>query len=80
MSTKFSMQCGYGKIARIIPHGIGINAYSEVKVVDKVPQTTACLVNETTFGNEECSNAMDQTLIHEKFLRHCKGNDHCFFD
>jgi len=52
MSTgSVSLQCAYGNIARIIPNGIGFNSNKLVKVVDEVPQITACLVNETSFGN-----------------------------
>ena len=75
------MGCTYGSIARIIPNGIGINAESEVKKDSKgVPQTTACVVNATTFNNKKCSDYMDHTLINEKFLKYCKGNKHCMFD
>jgi hypothetical protein len=53
MSTgTVSMQCAYGSIARIVHNGIGFNNNDLVKVVDKVPQTTACLVDETSFGNK----------------------------
>ena len=31
-----NMQCAYGKIARIIPNGIGINSIGFVKTVDNV--------------------------------------------
>lgn len=34
---------------------------------------TACLVNETSFGNEECSNNMDNTLINYQFEKNCRG-------
>jgi hypothetical protein len=67
MATAFTMSCPYGKISRIIDNGIGLNSYNQVKIVDKVKQTTACIVNNTKFGNEECSNYMDHTLIQFDF-------------
>jgi len=39
------MQCSYGKIARIIENGIGINAEEYVKKIDGIPSINACLVN-----------------------------------
>jgi hypothetical protein len=60
MSTKFSSSCAYGKIARIIPNGIGLNAKGQIKSID---DSQACQVNNTAYGNAECSNAMDHTLI-----------------
>lgn len=73
------MNCPYGKISRILDNGMGVNALSYVKSVDRVPQTNACLVNETTFGNQQCSDFMDQTLIHYNFERYCRGKASCFF-
>jgi hypothetical protein len=38
---------------------MGINSLEYVKTVDKKKESNACLVNETLFGNEECSSFMD---------------------
>lgn len=59
---------------------MGINSLEYVKTVDKKKESNACLVNETLFGNEECSSFMDQTLIHFNFEQNCRGKTNCFFD
>jgi len=70
--NNMQLSCPYGVMTGIVENGVGINK-ENAEIRD------ACLVDDAKFGNKNCSDKINMSVINDFFTANCINKNSCDF-